>query len=57
MECKKGLSKLGQWIQREHDGKMKEKLKNYYNGHIDEIRKMKLFLEESKEEVEDESGG
>ncbi len=50
LEMKKGLQKLGQWIQREHDGAMKDKLKKYYNAHIDEMRKMKLYIEECQEE-------
>ena len=56
MEVVKGLRRLKLWIKREADKQFKEKLRAYYNKHVDEVSTMKKFLEESKMQVEDVGG-
>ena len=52
MEVVKGLRQLGLWIQRENNQQVKAKLKQFYNIHVEEVQKMKKYLEDHKIKVE-----
>jgi vacuolar protein-sorting-associated protein 4 len=52
-----GLKLFQLWIPREHDPVMVQKLKELYNSNVDEVQKMKKYLEDHKNSVADSSGG
>ncbi len=56
MEVVKGLRKLKLWVQRENNQQVKQRLKQFYNIHIEEVQKMKKYLEDHKETVQQDQG-
>eukprot|EP01016_Furgasonia_blochmanni_P046790 TRINITY_DN6795_c0_g1_i2.p1 TRINITY_DN6795_c0_g1~~TRINITY_DN6795_c0_g1_i2.p1 ORF type:complete len:446 (+),score=98.00 TRINITY_DN6795_c0_g1_i2:146-1483(+) len=52
-----GLKNLRLWIERESDPTLKEKLRLYYNQNVDEVEKMKKFLEDNKIAASDPANG